>query len=125
MTLPNDLLIFSPPSATTMPECAHRREKRRPSATAWARSFSWWGNARSSPPPCRSKSSPNRSRAITTHSVCQPGRPGPQGDGHDGSPGLANFQRAKSMGERLPRSASNSTRAPTRSDSRGWWAKRP
>ena len=30
--------------------------------------------------------------------MCQPGRPGPQGLSHDGSPGLAAFQRAKSAG---------------------------
>ncbi len=28
--------------------------------------------------------------------MCQPGRPGPQGLGHEGSPGLADFHRAKS-----------------------------
>ena len=30
--------------------------------------------------------------------MCQPGRPGPHGDGHAGSPGLADFQSAKSSG---------------------------
>ena len=30
--------------------------------------------------------------------MCQPGRPAPQGLGHDGSPGLAPFQSAKSCG---------------------------
>ena len=49
------------------------RRSARPSATAWARSFSWCGNARSWPPPWRSKPSPSRSSDITTHSVCQPG----------------------------------------------------
>ena len=98
---------------------------RWPAATAWARSFSWWGKARSRPPPCRSKPSPSRSRAMTTHSVCQPGRPGPHGESQLGSPGLAAFQRAKSIGERLPASSSTSTRAPTRRLSMGWRASRP
>ena len=31
-------------------------------------------------------------------SMCQPGRPGPQGEGQDGSPGLDDFQSAKSDG---------------------------
>ena len=30
--------------------------------------------------------------------MCQPGRPWPQGLSHDGSPGLADFHRAKSAG---------------------------
>ena len=33
--------------------------------------------------------------------MCQPGRPGPQGDGQLGSPCLAAFHRAKSSGSRL------------------------
>ena len=33
--------------------------------------------------------------------MCQPGRPGPQRDGHCGSPGFACFQRTKSSGSRL------------------------
>ena len=33
--------------------------------------------------------------------MCQPGRPGPQGDGQLGSPGLAAFHSAKSSGSRL------------------------
>ena len=33
--------------------------------------------------------------------MCQPGRPGPHGDGHDGSPGLAAFHSAKSSGARF------------------------
>ena len=34
---------------------------------------------------------------MTEHSMCQPGRPFPQGLGHAGSPGLLAFQRAKSV----------------------------
>jgi hypothetical protein len=40
--------------------------------------------------------------AITEHSICQPGRPGPQGDGHEGSPGFDAFQSAKSEADRRP-----------------------
>ena len=60
---------------------------------------------------------------MTTHSVCQPGRPGPHGEAHEGSEGFAFFQRAKSNGERF--SSFTSTRAPERSESRLWWANRP
>ncbi len=60
---------------------------------------------------------------MTTHSVCQPGRPSPQGDGHDGSPGLAFFHRAKSMGERF--SSLASTRAPACRLSNDWRASSP
>lgn len=42
--------------------------------------------------------------------MCQPGRPGPQGDCHDGSPGLAAFHRAKSAALRFR--GSTSTRLP-------------
>ena len=40
--------------------------------------------------------------------MCQPGRPGPHGVGHDGSPGLADFQRAKSRESFLRDSPSES-----------------
>ncbi len=60
---------------------------------------------------------------MTTHSVCHPGRPGPQGEGQEGSPALAFFHRAKSRGERF--SSTASTRAPARSESRGWRASSP
>ena len=60
---------------------------------------------------------------MTTHSVCHPGRPGPHGEGHVGSPGLAAFQRAKSSGERLP--SATSTRAPARSSDRAWLVSAP
>jgi hypothetical protein len=35
---------------------------------------------------------------MAEHSMCHPGRPWPQGDAHEGSPGLAAFHRAKSRG---------------------------
>ena len=46
--------------------------------------------------------SPNIALAITEHSICQPGRPGPHGDGHEGSPDFDAFHKAKSDAERLP-----------------------
>lgn len=39
---------------------------------------------------------------MTEHSMCQPGRPGPHGDGQDGSPDLEAFHRAKSDADRRP-----------------------
>ena len=60
---------------------------------------------------------------ITTHSVCHPGRPGPHGESHVGSPGLAFFHRTKSSGERF--SSLTSMRAPARSESSGWRASVP
>ncbi len=50
---------------------------------------------------------------IAEHSMCQPGRPCPQGDGQDGSPGLALFQRAKSRTSSFSYSSS-ATRSPRR-----------
>ncbi len=55
MKLPSDLDIFSP-STSTHPLWTQCRAKVRPTATAWARSFSWCGKVRSWPPPWRSKS---------------------------------------------------------------------
>ena len=64
----------------------------------WAISFSWWGKQRSTPPACRSKVAPRCSRDIAEHSMCQPGRPSPQGLGQKLAPssGLRAFQSAKS-----------------------------
>ena len=42
--------------------------------------------------------------------MCHPGRPGPQGESQVGSPGLADFHRAKSEGLRLR--LSSATRSP-------------
>ncbi len=39
--------------------------------------------------------------AIAEHSMCHPGRPGPQGDSHEGSPSLDFFHSAKSFGDLL------------------------
>ena len=60
---------------------------------------------------------------MTTHSVCQPGRPRPQGESQLGSPALAFFHKAKSSGERL--SSLASTRAPTCNDSSDCCARSP
>src|SRR3989338_4589305 len=50
---------------------------------------------------------------IAEHSICQPGLPAPQGLFHDGSPGCADFQSAKSCAASLSYS-SELTRAPAR-----------
>lgn len=46
--------------------------------------------------------SPSMALAMTEHSMCHPGRPRPQGDGHEGSPGFDAFHRAKSELDRRP-----------------------
>ena len=56
------------------------------------------GKMRSCPPPWISKVSPRYLRLIAEHSICQPGRPGPQGLSQVGSPGFEPFQSTKSMG---------------------------
>src|SRR6266496_3997569 len=76
----------------------------------WAISFSWCGKIRSSPPPWTSKPGPRYFDDITEHSRCHPGRPSPQGERHQGSPGLALFHSTKSSGSRL--SGLTSTLAP-------------
>ena len=53
-------------------------------ASVWAISFSWCGKTRSEPPPWTSNGMPSTSSAIAEHSMCQPGRPSPQGDSHAG-----------------------------------------
>ncbi len=40
--------------------------------------------------------------AIAVHSTCQPGRPGPKGLGHDGSPSRSPRHTTQSRGSRLP-----------------------
>ncbi|MNL44628.1 hypothetical protein D3C87_1672170 [compost metagenome] len=108
--LPRDLDIFSPPTATK-PLCSQKRAKVcSVRASDWATSFSWCGKSRSVPPVWMSMVSPRCLRTMAEHSMCQPGRPGPQGESQEGSPGLEAFQRAKSMGWRF--FSSISTRAP-------------
>lgn len=45
---------------------------------------------------------PSTSLAITLHSMCHPGRPGPHGESHAGSPGFDDFHSAKSAEDRFP-----------------------
>ena len=73
----------------------------------------WKGQRTDLPPPWMSMTGPMWERIIAEHSKCQPGRPGPQGLGHWGSPALAAFHRAKSAGLRLR--ASPATLCPA------WW----
>ena len=45
--------------------------------------------------------SPNSEVDMTEHSICQPGRPAPQGACQETSSAFADFQRAKSAGDSL------------------------
>ena len=58
---------------------------------------------------------PKATEHMAEHSMCQPGRPAPHGLGQEGSPGLADFHRAKSRGSSLR--SSTSMRAPAWSSS--------
>src|SRR5882757_4150822 len=98
--LPSDLDILSPPRVTQA-LCVQYRAKPSPTALDCARSFSWCGKTRSSPPPWMSNSGPRYMVAIAEHSRCQPGRPLPHGVGQDGSPGLTDFHMVKSCGSCL------------------------
>ena len=121
--LPSDFDIFSAPRLTK-PLCSQNRANGFPvAASDWAISHEWCGKTRSSPPPCRSSVSPRYFIAIAEHSMCQPGRPGPQGLGQDGSPGFAAFQSAKSRGSRFR--SLTSTRAPASNSSRFLPDRRP
>ncbi len=99
---PTDLAIFCL-SRRTIPLCTQRRASGAPRAAhVCAASFSWCGKIRSEPPPWISKSSPSSDSAIAEHSMCQPGRPRPQGESQAvSSPGFCAFQSAKSSGSRL------------------------
>ena len=97
-TLPTDFDIFSPVNWSS-PLCIQILANGLPTACDCARSFSWCGKTRSSPPPWIQNSGPSVFSAIAEHSMCQPGRPGPQGDAHDvSSPSFVAFQSAKSRG---------------------------
>src|SRR3989344_3759283 len=70
-------------------------------ASLWAISFGWWILFKSSPPAWISSWSPKYFILIAEHSMCQPGKPTPQGLSHSisrFSPLGENFQRAKSRG---------------------------
>ena len=100
-TFPTDFDIFSPVKRS-MPLCIQIFANALPRARDCASSFSWWGKTRSSPPPWISNTGPSSFSAIAEHSMCQPGRPAPQGELHDvSSPGLFAFQSAKSRGSSL------------------------
>ena len=79
--------------------CSQWRAKSLP-VPHWlcAISFSWCGKIRSSPPACRSKVSPRYFMLIAEHSMCQPGRPRPNGASHCAQAGssLLSFQSTKS-----------------------------
>ena len=111
--LPSDLDIFSL-STLMKPLCIQTCENGLPVAPSlWAISFSWCGNCRSAPPPWMSKLSPSISQPMAEHSMCQPGRPAPQGLAHltsSGSLGLALFHSTKSSGSCLP--SCTATRSP-------------
>ena len=61
--------------------------------------------------------SPRWASAIAEHSMCQPGRPTPQGESQPGSSGGEGFQSTKSPGSRLY--GATSTRAPASISSSG------
>ena len=95
---PSDFDIFSA-SVSTIPLCIQTRAKGRPAASDWAISFSWWGKTRSEPPPWIANEAPSSCSAITEHSMCQAGPPGPQGESQEvSSSALCAFQSAKSSG---------------------------
>ena len=100
--LPTLLAIFSPPSCS-IPLCIQMCASSAPRADrVWAASFSWWGKVRSLPPPWTAKPTPSSSSAIAEHSMCQPGRPRPQGASHEvSSPSFWPFHSAKSSGSSL------------------------
>ncbi len=53
---------------------------------------------------------------MAEHSMCHPGRPGPQGEGHDGSPSLAGFLHRTEAGDQTTfesRGSPETTRAHT------------
>ena len=96
--LPVDFDIFSSESCS-IPLWAQKRANGLPAPRDWASSFSWCGKRRSRPPPWISNSGPRCFSAIAEHSMCQPGRPGPQGESHSvSSCAFVAFQRAKSRG---------------------------
>ena len=136
-TFPSDFDIFVL-SRVTMPLCIHTwlntgagsssLPTTPAAASAWAISFSWCGKMRSSPPPWMSNVSPRWRRDIAEHSICQPGRPFPQGESQTGSSapyfsGCAAFQSAKSSAYSF--SSPGSKRVPSRRSSILRWLSLP
>ena len=109
--LPTDFAIFSLPS-WSIPLCIQICASGRPrAASVCAASFSWCGKIRSAPPPWISSGAPSVASAIAEHSMCQPGRPRPQGASQAvSSIGFCAFQSAKSSGSSF--SAAPSTPSP-------------
>ena len=99
---PTLLAIFSPP-IWSIPLCIQMRESSAPRALrVCAASFSWCGKVRSLPPVWISKPTPSTCSAIAEHSMCQPGRPRPQGASQAvSSPSFWAFHSAKSSGSSL------------------------
>ena len=115
-TLPSDFDIFSSFSSS-MPLCTQTRANSWPRLLDCASSFSWCGKRRSTPPPWISNAGPRNFSAIAEHSMCQPGRPGPQGESQAASScSFCDFQRAKSRWSRFSSLVSwatmSSSRAP-------------
>src|SRR3989338_1329581 len=95
--LPRDLDIFASLVMRKATWSQYLTKGLRPEAdSCWAISASWWGNIKSCPPPWMSYWGPKYLSVIAVSSICQPGRPSPNGAGQDGSPACENFQRAKS-----------------------------
>ena len=72
-----------------------RTARRWPPRTARPRTRGA-GRSGREPPPCRSMVVPSSRRHSAEHSMCQPGRPGPHSDSHDGSSGAARAATARS-----------------------------
>ncbi len=73
-----------------------------------------------------SNAEPRYFSAIAEHSMCQPGRPGPHGDGQAAVSGSDSFfqpfHRAKSRGSRLPRGSASVAGSMSSS---AWWVSSP
>jgi hypothetical protein len=63
-----------------------------------------------------SNGKPSSWHDIAEHSMCQPGRPSPNIEGHLGSPGFAAFHSTKSSGSFF--ASATATRSPARRSSR-------
>ena len=70
-----------------------------------------------------SKCRPRYFMLMAEHSMCQPGRPGPQGLSHDGSPGFERFQRRSRRDDAS--AIEGSIRAPASSSSGSRWLSLP
>ena len=114
--LPSDLDILSAPTITH-PLCTQCRANGRPSATAWARSFSWCGKMRSMPAAVEIEALAETGRATSPRTRCAtPDGRSRRARPRSARPALAAFHSAKSSGERL--SSSIPTRAPGSSELR-------